>query len=126
MAGSLSHIVDPDGRFSMDLIENLGDAHEALEECFEIIRVLTNGQGAIINPICEELSFPCIAADMSPPAGKGKTLDEAFGERYPTCELRWALPHGRQPELQQAWRCADDDEIEWRNVPVEPVEPVED
>jgi hypothetical protein len=37
MAGSLKHIVAPDGTFTMDTIENLGDAHEALEECFDLI-----------------------------------------------------------------------------------------
>lgn len=42
MAGSLKHITDADGNFTMDLIENLGDAHEALEECFNKIRELEN------------------------------------------------------------------------------------
>jgi hypothetical protein len=37
MAGSLNHIVGEDGRFTMSSIENLGDAHEALDECFQII-----------------------------------------------------------------------------------------
>ena len=40
MAGSLSHIVDKNGAFTMDCIENLGDAHDALEECFDVIAVL--------------------------------------------------------------------------------------
>lgn len=37
MAGSYDHICDDDGSFRMDLIENMGDAHEALEECHGII-----------------------------------------------------------------------------------------
>jgi hypothetical protein len=40
MAGSLSHIVDENGAFTMSNIENMGDAHEALEECFDIIAAL--------------------------------------------------------------------------------------
>ena len=40
MAGSLSHITDDNGNFTMDLIDNLGDAHEALEECFDRIKLL--------------------------------------------------------------------------------------
>lgn len=40
MAGSLNHIVADDGGFTMDLIENLGDAHEALEECHQFIAYL--------------------------------------------------------------------------------------
>lgn len=37
MAGSLRHIVDENGEFRWDLIENMGDAHEA---CFEMFQVL--------------------------------------------------------------------------------------
>ncbi len=40
MAGSLNHIVDESGAFTMDSIENMGDAHEALEECFDIVAEL--------------------------------------------------------------------------------------
>lgn len=40
MAGSLNHIVNEDGSFTMDLIENMGDAEEALEECHRIIAAL--------------------------------------------------------------------------------------
>jgi len=35
MAGSLEHITDEDGNFTMGCIDNMGDASEALEECFE-------------------------------------------------------------------------------------------
>lgn len=38
MAGSYSHITDSQGRFTgAGLIENGGDAHEALEECYGMI-----------------------------------------------------------------------------------------
>lgn len=40
MAGSLNHIVDNNGAFKMTTIENMGDAHEALEECFDLIALL--------------------------------------------------------------------------------------
>ena len=44
MAGSLRHVTNNDGTFSgSDLIENLGDAHEALEECVAVIRDLAGG-----------------------------------------------------------------------------------
>jgi hypothetical protein len=43
MAGSLSHITSGQGEFTMDLIDNMGDAHEALEECFGVIWWLTQG-----------------------------------------------------------------------------------
>lgn len=55
MAGSLNHIVDDEGYFYMDAIENLGDAHEALHECFEIIRELTGGKP---RKVCAKLGFP--------------------------------------------------------------------
>jgi hypothetical protein len=40
MSGSLAHITDENGNFTMELIETMGDAHEALEECFNIIQEL--------------------------------------------------------------------------------------
>ncbi len=58
MAGSLNHIVDDDGSFTMDLIENLGDAHEALEECFYIIYLLSGGDHERIKEACTDLGFP--------------------------------------------------------------------
>jgi hypothetical protein len=65
MAGSLNHIVDSEtGKFCMDLIENLGDAHEALEECFDIIRYLTKGRKNVVNRVLRKLNYPDIHADM--------------------------------------------------------------
>jgi hypothetical protein len=65
MAGSLSHIVDSrTGKFNMDLIENLGDAHEALQECFELIRTMTGGSRREVNKYCVNLKFPSIDHDM--------------------------------------------------------------
>lgn len=44
MAGSYSHIVDKDNNFlGTELLDHLGDAYEALEECHAIIRILTGG-----------------------------------------------------------------------------------
>lgn len=43
MAGSYQHCRKEDGGFDFDLIENMGDAHEACEEMFWMIHVLTNG-----------------------------------------------------------------------------------
>ena len=65
MAGSLNHIVDHNtGEFDMDSIENMGDAYEALAECFAIIAFLTGGSQEIINVVCEHLHFPTISHDM--------------------------------------------------------------
>jgi hypothetical protein len=44
MAGSYGHIRGEDGKFTMDGIENIGDAHEALEECFHMIEFLSGGK----------------------------------------------------------------------------------
>jgi hypothetical protein len=66
MAGSLNHIVGEDGRFRMESIENLGDAHEALEECFKIILELTGGKKAKVNRVLRKLNFPEIETDMKP------------------------------------------------------------
>jgi hypothetical protein len=40
MAGSLNHIVAEDGSFTMETVENMRDAREALEECHQIIAYL--------------------------------------------------------------------------------------
>jgi len=45
-------------------IENLGDAHEALDECFKIIMELTGGNKQKINAVCRKLGFPQIETDM--------------------------------------------------------------
>lgn len=62
MAGSLNHIVADDGTFTMDLIENLDDAQEALEECHQIIAyLLINddvGPDHELMVACKSLAFP--------------------------------------------------------------------
>ena len=65
MAGSLNHIVDSDtGEFDMDLIENLGDAYEALKECFYLIKAMTGGKMEEVNQYCKDLHYPTIKHDM--------------------------------------------------------------
>jgi hypothetical protein len=44
MAGSYLHIIDHNGKYrGVDLINHLGDADEALEECHAMIEILTGG-----------------------------------------------------------------------------------
>jgi hypothetical protein len=44
MAGSYRHVVDKDGEFiGVELIDNLGDAYEALEEMYDMIQHLSRG-----------------------------------------------------------------------------------
>ncbi len=57
MAGSLSQIINSDGRFRMDLIENLGDAWEALEECFTLIYELSGGDSKKVSLACKMYNF---------------------------------------------------------------------
>ena len=65
MAGSLMHIVDDEtGKFRMDLIENLGDAHEALEECFQIIHAMSGGTMLEVNQYCDGIGTCRIRHDM--------------------------------------------------------------
>lgn len=58
MAGSLNHIIGEDGLFTMDLIDNLGDAHEALEECYELIIELSGGDMKKVSTACNKCNFP--------------------------------------------------------------------
>ncbi len=44
MAGSYRHIANAKNEFiGTDLIDNLGDAYEALEECYDMIQWLSGG-----------------------------------------------------------------------------------
>ena len=38
MAGSINHTVANDGSFTTELLDNMGDVHEALEEYFYAVR----------------------------------------------------------------------------------------
>ena len=50
MAGSYRHIVNVDNEFTgVDLIDNLGDAYEALEECYNMIKHLTGGSKVAVH-----------------------------------------------------------------------------
>lgn len=69
MAGSLNHIVNRDGAFTMALIENMRDAHEALEECFYVIAALLNAGATMsrdplkdLNYILDVLNYPRVRA----------------------------------------------------------------
>lgn len=58
MAGSLAHLVEDDGSFTMELIETMGNAHEALEECFDWIAVLLGGDLATMREISRTIGAP--------------------------------------------------------------------
>jgi len=45
MAGSFTHCLKVDGGFTFDLIENMGDAHEACHDMFWMVRVLAKEAG---------------------------------------------------------------------------------
>lgn len=60
MAGSLNHMVDKDGSFRFDMIENMRDSYQACEECFDIIAYLCGGD-------LEKLEAACAAADAPLP-----------------------------------------------------------
>ena len=57
MAGSLNHLIDRDGKFRISLIENLGDAQEALEECMAIIRDLSGNRSEVVSRSCRFLGL---------------------------------------------------------------------
>jgi len=69
MAGSLNHIVKKNGSFTMNHIENMGDAHEALAEMFDIIAFLIDGDEQKLSNACNAANgpMPCTV----PILGKG-------------------------------------------------------
>jgi hypothetical protein len=58
MAGSLRHIIGSDGKLTMELIDNLGDAYEALEECYALIIELSGGDMEKVSAACVKHKFP--------------------------------------------------------------------
>jgi hypothetical protein len=60
MAGSLNHIADAgDGTFNMELIDNMGDAREALEECHQVIALLLSKlPPRTLIETCNALGYP--------------------------------------------------------------------
>ena len=58
MAGSLKHIIGVDGNLTMELIDHLGDAYEALEECYVIIIELSGGDMKKVSAACLKHKFP--------------------------------------------------------------------
>ena len=66
MAGSLNHIVDDNGNFTFDTIENLRDAHEMAEQCFNLICYLSGGDRRKVANACRALSYPVPKAKMVP------------------------------------------------------------
>lgn len=61
MAGSLNHIVAGDGSFTMDHIDNMSDAQEALAECHQVIAYLDERLApGELNRILEQLGHPVL------------------------------------------------------------------
>lgn len=58
MAGSISHITDKEGRFTMEQIEKMHDARMALEEAHGVIALLCEGNLDRLNAALEVLDFP--------------------------------------------------------------------
>jgi hypothetical protein len=71
MAGSFKHIVnEDDGSFTMEYIENMADAREALEECHALISYLNGGSDLSLVHACAAVGAPC--PRISP---RGKPVD---------------------------------------------------
>jgi len=61
MAGSYDHICADGGSFTMDLIDNMGDAYEALEDCHGIIAQLCEA----LEGFCDDASLNCSACGLA-------------------------------------------------------------
>jgi len=107
VAGSLNHLVDDDGNFTLDTIENEGDAAEALEECFGLIAHLTGGNHDVVAAACRKLGYPIPAAGLklpkkAPPTfpvRTAMTLGRSKNENVALCEQLGLF----EPE-SEAWR----------------------
>lgn len=76
MAGSYKHCENGEtGRFTFELIENLGDAYEACHEMFFIIRWLTEGDQSLIDEALEDYGR-CLRGEQEWPDWCGPWLEE--------------------------------------------------
>lgn len=57
MAGSYQHCLADGGLFTFNLIENMGDAHEACEHMFWLIQMLANGDQEKISRASDEYFY---------------------------------------------------------------------
>jgi hypothetical protein len=55
MAGSFNHLVDEDGTYHSDNVENMKDCGEALRDCWRIIYALAKGNSKKISKVCQEI-----------------------------------------------------------------------
>jgi len=90
MGGSLNHILGVDGEFTMVCIDNLGDAYEALKECFDLIVILSEGD-------CSHVSAACRRLGIVDPYRKEDRLDD---EPMPE---PMAVPERVRVRSQTAW-----------------------
>ena len=58
MAGSLAHMVGPDGKWRGDLLENMKDCGDALRECYALIFYLAGGSTERVSAACNALGVP--------------------------------------------------------------------
>lgn len=69
MAGSFDHVNGPRRKFRMELIENMGDAHEALQQMHWLIWKLADGDHKKIKAaVAEYYRFRRANSGASPPA----------------------------------------------------------
>ena len=98
MAGSLAHVTDKIGRFTMDNIDSLGDAGEALEDCFFIIAWLLSqaytGHGddrtALLRAACRTVntSMP----DVIPQPKPQSNAEKEWGKHCALCQVTATEP----------------------------------
>lgn len=68
MAGSYKHCKSESGSFRFDLIENMGDAHEACHQMFWMIHILSRGRQSRIAD-AERVYYEMARGERSWPVG---------------------------------------------------------
>lgn len=66
MAGSLNHLISSNGKFTISNIDKMGDAVEALQECFDIIMLLAEGDFRRVRRACVALNYPVPIPHIEP------------------------------------------------------------
>jgi hypothetical protein len=141
MAGSYEHIMrttkpaentaESYGGLDTSLVENMGDAIEAMVHMWWMIQLLANGNKALINAISHRAQMIEVGREEPPAEWGSADEDDSVPQKVPawveTTGLRFVkklVPLDGTPELAQ-WRTIlqqrfvhTDSREEWRDVPL--------
>jgi hypothetical protein len=95
MAGSYRHVTNDDGSFrGTNLLDHMGDAYEALDECHRMIRWLARGNASLIEQ-----------SEVESRPSAPKKQDDVFRCRYCGKQVDFTKPYHSDTAGLWHWNC---------------------